>query len=208
MHGEKVSLTVDQRAGVAKRARVAEKRNVELLRGFVEGKKDRIVHLFVLRVANQVRGFGSQLRDAAPKLVGHFLRAAGGHHRYREEFVAVTGHQLMHPVVIAAANCGAERARILRRHFNLSRENHLQVYVFAGVVLHAVFHIVAALLPAHDFVAAPVRLGIIKNLMGDRFFEVGVGHRIFHRRQIMLELRVKIFAIADALGCVLREGLG
>src|SRR5438093_12002690 len=60
MHGEKVSLTVDQRAGIAKRARVAEKRNVELLRGFVEGKKDRIVHLFAPRVANQLRSSGSQ----------------------------------------------------------------------------------------------------------------------------------------------------
>ena len=104
MHGEKVSLTVDQRAGVAQGARVAEKRNVELLCGFVEGKKDRIVHLFVFGVTDQVGGLGSQLCDAAPKLIGHLLRAAGGHHRYREEFVAVTGHQLMHPVVIAAAN--------------------------------------------------------------------------------------------------------
>ena len=52
MHREKMGLPVNQRADITKRAWMAEKRNVELLRGLVKRKESRIVHLFVLGVAH------------------------------------------------------------------------------------------------------------------------------------------------------------
>src|SRR5262245_65401904 len=90
MHWEKVSLTVDQCACVTQGARMAEERDVELLRGFVEGKKGRIVHLLVFGVTDQVRRLEAEFVNAVPKLVGHLLGTAGGHHRHREELVAIT----------------------------------------------------------------------------------------------------------------------
>ncbi len=106
----------------------------------------------------------------------------------------------MRPIVIRAGNRCAERAGILRRDVDGSWKNQLEVDAFAGIVLKAVFHVIAALLPAHNFVAALIRLRIVENLVRDRFFETCVGDRIFHRREIVLELGVKIFAIADPLG--------
>ena len=39
---------------------MAEKRDIEFLRGFVKRKKDRIVHLSIYGVADQMGGFAAQ----------------------------------------------------------------------------------------------------------------------------------------------------
>ncbi len=64
MHRETMRLAVDQRAGVAERARMAEKRHVELLRRFVKRKKDGIVHLPLFGVTDEMGGFTAQVFDA------------------------------------------------------------------------------------------------------------------------------------------------
>ena len=58
-----MTLTIDQRADVAERTRMAEERDIEFLRRFVEREKNRIVHLPVFGVTHQVCRFAAQLFD-------------------------------------------------------------------------------------------------------------------------------------------------
>jgi len=120
----------------------------------------------------------------------------------------MTGHEFVRPVIISASNGSSQSTWILRRDVDARRKNQLKVNTLPGVVFHPVVHVIAALLPAHDLVAALVGFRFVKNLVRHRLFEVGVRRGVVLRRQIMLELRIKIFAFANPFRRIFREWLG
>ena len=101
----------------------------------------------------------------------------------------MTGDQLVGPVVISAGDRRPKRPGILRWDVDGGGEDQLEVDALARVISHAIFHVVTALLPAHDFIAALIGFRIVENLVGDGFlkFALAAGSSIGERSCSNLE---------------------